>query len=109
MNEPDQNLTELLMRMFSASDQKLSTVLTALKEFLESFPIELPAFLCATLLSDAYSRHMRIGALAFLGHLQLSGIGVPPGTFAAVLARAAAHERFLLYEIIVKKNIDVVP
>lgn len=99
---------EPLLRLSTSGEQRLSAVIGSLREIFEGFPQQFPSFLASSFLSEVYGKYMRVAILVFLGQLQQSKTGVSAEAFLALMGRTFGWEKFLLYEVMVKKNIDVV-
>lgn len=108
MSEPDSSFMEPLLRLSTSGEQRLSNVISSLREIFEAFPQQFPAFLASSFLCEVYGKHMRVAILVFLGQLHQSKTGVSGEAFLALIGKTSGSEKFLLYEVMVKKNIDVV-
>lgn len=108
MNEGEKPFTEVSFNISIRKDQALSSYLSSLFTALEYSPLTLPCYLATTLLSDFYGKNARMGILVFLGQLHLQGNGPPPGMLLALVAKASVTEKFLLYDVLIKKNLEAV-
>lgn len=102
------HLIEPLLRITSTPDQKLSVAINILRETFDLYPLRLSPILVSCFLTECFGKQGRLVVLSFLGQLHLLNISLPSQTFRIILGKLAPHEKVLLYEIIVKNNIETV-
>lgn len=106
MYEKEEDLSFMMLKILNSSDLTLGEIFNSLNDILDSNPKVLPGYLQSTLFSGLYHPNLKTVLIGFLTNILNEKLLEYSEMLMFLFRESRPHEIFLIFEILVNKNIS---